>query len=800
MRLLLALILLLGLPLLSEAATYTAASCSYTDVNNAVNNHSPAVIDGDTVQIPVGTCTWTTTLAIVDKSITLQGAVVVPVSITGVAAQAIQDICNTGGQTTYTCILSQIPIINWTTKATGLNNSILGFTQLKNLVTVSSGNGAGCQGYGPASINFLGVSPNVRMTGAMVVYGNVGNQNGCWGVRFKQAYGVMDNMTFYAHNGLLHAYTAMHTGTISGPVLYGDESWARDSTQGGVGNVYIEDSSHVAEAVVVTANPGAGAFYSDHFYGGRAVTRFSKIIDGQLQNHGTDSGGRVRGFRHVEQYRNSWAWSGTNAAALTVFRGGTGKMFDNYATGLASRFVGINTYRAGPTQGDATGYPWAYCKKEAVTLTRSGTLATGVTANDHGISASKGYVDIMGAVDSNFNGTYIVADRYDATISTSSAANPTTITTTAPHGFTTGQRIYITGHLVATSLNLSGLPGYIITVTGASTFTIPVNSVGGNSGIAGNARIFTYAVANTGSTSDSGTLQGNFDGNTDATGYPCLDQAGRGKGGLLAGDGPGFTAVTPAGYPNQAAEPIYTWDNLLQGVLNPSHAVPQGADAVIEERDYFNQNNSFNGTSQHGIGVGTRTQRDISAPTPNKINDAWWSTDQGGNWNTSTTETYSALVGLTSGADGCLDVWNGSSWVNCAYTPYTYPHPLRAGSGPSGQPVSPSGFHFVGTTTSTTASLAWTANTETDLAGYRLYCSPVTAGNGTMVKEITLAGALAAHSSSTTGFYKTEQAKICYFTVTAFNTTGLESAPSSEVNIAFTGLSRTAAPSRSPRP
>lgn len=73
-----------------------------------------------------------------------------------------------------------------------------------------------------------------------------------------------------------------------------------------------------------------------------------------------------------------------------------------------------------------------------------------------------------------------------------------------------------------------------------------------------------------------------WDQNTDALGYACFDQPGRGKGDLLIGDTP-----TPA-WPNQQAEPIYEWENTWSvppqwtgGKFSPTHAVMQ------ENRDYF---------------------------------------------------------------------------------------------------------------------------------------------------------------------------------------------------------------------
>lgn len=62
-------------------------------------------------------------------------------------------------------------------------------------------------------------------------------------------------------------------------------------------------------------------------------------------------------------------------------------------------------------------------------------------------------------------------------VASSSAAMPTTITTSSPHGLFTGDHVLISGHDVAA---VNGR--HTITVTGASTFTIPVTSTGGSGG------------------------------------------------------------------------------------------------------------------------------------------------------------------------------------------------------------------------------------------------------------------------------------------------------------------------------
>lgn len=65
-------------------------------------------------------------------------------------------------------------------------------------------------------------------------------------------------------------------------------------------------------------------------------------------------------------------------------------------------------------------------------------------------------------------------------ITSSSVANPTVITTTVPHGLVTGDTVVIANHSGSTpSLNNE----YTVTVTGTTTFTVPVNvTVGGTGG------------------------------------------------------------------------------------------------------------------------------------------------------------------------------------------------------------------------------------------------------------------------------------------------------------------------------
>ena len=59
-----------------------------------------------------------------------------------------------------------------------------------------------------------------------------------------------------------------------------------------------------------------------------------------------------------------------------------------------------------------------------------------------------------------------------AKVTSTSVASPTVVTTSSPHGFTTGDTVYFSGHERSTP-SINGNP-YTVTVTGLSTFTIPV--------------------------------------------------------------------------------------------------------------------------------------------------------------------------------------------------------------------------------------------------------------------------------------------------------------------------------------
>lgn len=260
------------------------------------------------------------------------------------------------------------------------------------------------------------------------------------------------------------------------------------------------------------------------------------------------------------------------------------------------------------------------------------------------------------AVDSDYGGRYVF--RFNTINNNGSGAN---------------EGLYIEAHSVQGPNRASQrweIYNNILNNTGGSIFE-PFRMRGGtgvvfNNSIQGTWTYYEIALDNVrserGETSIGsppgwcdGTHAGWDQNTTGQTGYACRDQVGYGYDAVLWNH-------SPAGAWNQVKMPVYAWNNKKSDNTTELPFNQIGDDignAIQANRDYYNYNASFNGTT--GMGIGTLTNR----PSTCTAGVGYWATDQG-SWNKS-----------GSGGQGVLYKCTATNTWTLYYTPYTYPHPLQ---------------------------------------------------------------------------------------------------------------------------
>lgn len=346
-----------------HAATYTAASCSYADVNSCINSGSAATCSptaqhtlaaGDTIIIPSGSCTYATQLAITVPSAGSSSVVTTiegQTSCTGSGDPALNNLSCTDSTTINDNVGGNNPVWAITLGATGE-------FRLTGITTATS------QTIYHGVINIVtnsGVcanNPGFRLDHNHIVGGSTGDVefDGC-------ETGVVDHNYFHA--------TASDENMVR---VYNGAYWSNSSD--GFGHASYHDGPHFGSAsfIYLEANlfdsvtAAAYQIIEDCSIGGRFVARFNEIGYHQVPyTHGTTgSGGAYRGCRAMEIYGNTANWNSGNSGdqdyTFMNMESGSGLLWGNIVNGQNSilnedysRKVVATYTQTAPPNG------WGYC-------------------------------------------------------------------------------------------------------------------------------------------------------------------------------------------------------------------------------------------------------------------------------------------------------------------------------------------------------------------------------------------------------------------------------------------------------
>ncbi len=633
--------LLLLAPVLARAqGTYTAASCSYADVNACVNSGSAStcspggkhtVVNGDVVVIPAGTCTWASTLT---------GPSGVGFTLIGTGTP------NSGSGTTGAATPQTFIIDN---AGSGSNDYMMQFSPSYGAptmrVSMMSIDPVGASTSLADPIFFLGSCtssgcPNVRVDNISFGYntqwsesGNSSNAEA--GVLAEMVFGVLDHNTLCTSAQPCPGSTGWELfnaeqGVYLGTGQYGDNSWAQPDSLGTANNIFAENNQIYSNGYL-SMNDCEQDDAFENRGGCRFVIRYNTFTVtgnggfGLAQNHGTDSGGRARGGRNAEVYGNTYncgVSSGGCSGLEGGLRSGTALYFNNtftFSAGAAgsSSALGLSLYRAEASWGS----PFSYCG--------GGSNAQSVTTYDQ----VDGTTYFSGAMSTSGSGVLTMTD--------SSQSFGNLVPSGAPYSvFDVTQNFYS-----EVSSNTS------------NTITIHGNIGGGSAAWTGFNNGDSYQVLR-------------------AT--VCADQPARGKGIYISG-----TTPSPTGWVEEALDPIYRWaETFPGGTPSQSKIFSSVSGRLIAYRDWYDQASGIQTTSSSpfscngstgGVGWGTLSNRPSScsgACSANSPGCGYFATDQG--------------------SQGTLYAWESGAWISY-YQAYTYPHPLDGGTPETGAPSPPTG-------------------------------------------------------------------------------------------------------------
>jgi hypothetical protein len=288
------------------------ADCSREAVQAAVN----AAVDGQTVTIPAGNCTWDSPVTWSDKNITVQG----DGTVINVVSKAFHV-----KPTTKPFRISSLTI-------TG--NLVSGAS----VITIDSLHTTNViRGWRIDHIHFD--FPNQSNSRAIVI----------WGLSF----GLVDHNVFDGGSfaGICSYAQTLHDWKDNGQIM-GTDAHATPTDLGGADAVFIEDN-------VFNYVPSGIPFVNDMTYGGRQVFRYNVVNGGIFQSHSSRDRNRG-GAIQFEVYNN--VFNGKGYYRPFHLRSGTGVIFNNTISGYVRNEIHVDNQRSSTDAGCSnTNLPLGAC-------------------------------------------------------------------------------------------------------------------------------------------------------------------------------------------------------------------------------------------------------------------------------------------------------------------------------------------------------------------------------------------------------------------------------------------------------
>jgi Calx-beta domain/Right handed beta helix region len=369
--------------------TYTAATCNQTDVNAWINGPMHTAVNGDTIQIPAGSCSWNSAGIVVPGGIgiTIRG---VGTPTSAAAAVAPSSTCASGTTITVsggiTAFRERPSYGNATSRISCM--TLVGDTSAIFANILGTCTASGCPDIRWDNLTFNGWAgiDHPGISYGMSAIGDV--------------FGVIDHNAINGSMGTYLVLTEQSNASYLGVGFYGDNAWAQPEDYGTSKFLFYENNTFSASGCC--ENEGGANAGAQSRGGGRVVVRFNQFtnMDGlntAMAWHGTETNGRSRGSRAYEFYANTYTCS-TSCNQVAGVRSGTGILWGNTINitsgGGLNVFFSMNTYRTKAKSGGWGACDGAspYDANDGVTY-YSGTVLSGGGTSTITVSGNPGWTD-----------------------------------------------------------------------------------------------------------------------------------------------------------------------------------------------------------------------------------------------------------------------------------------------------------------------------------------------------------------------------------------------------------------------